>query len=219
MGAQASQVAPARAAGRGYRVKLAITALDMMTPTTAYHTSVMVDDLEYCFSNNGIVTGRSCQSHEKLRENTEIVDCGLSSLSGEQLCCALGQFFQKGTYDMLRKNCNSFSSCALCYLLDNKLDPKYQSMESWAVSFDEGLVGFFSGGSYRKNPMALDFNIDEAIEEMQGGFLMCPGSTPEAFSLGQPQAIRRPSEQFRVTSDPLISARPVVYHHRVTLAH
>lgn len=207
-----------RVPGRGYRVKLAITALDMMTPTTAYHTSVMVDDIEYCFSNNGIVTGRSCQSHENCRQSTEVVDCGLSSLSGDQLCSALGKFFAKGTYDMLLKNCNSFSSCALCYLLNNKLDPKYQSMESWAVSFDEGLVGFFSGGSYRRNPASLSFDIDQVFQQIER-IRHFDLDASQAWSFGQPQAVRRLSEPVRITSDPIINARPVVYHHRVTLAH
>ena len=37
---------------------------------------------------------------------------------------ALRPHFQGGSYDLLRKNCNSFSDCAVFYLLRQRIDAR-----------------------------------------------------------------------------------------------
>ncbi|CAE7709956.1 spin [Symbiodinium necroappetens] len=113
----------------GYSIELAASKLGPGFPGfQAYHTSVKVDDLEYSFSGDGIVIGRGLPSHVRMADKPQVLYMGLTRISGEDLKEQLGRFFKRGTYDLLRKNCNSFTDCALFFLLDSRLDPGYRGL-------------------------------------------------------------------------------------------
>merc|ERR1711971_647024 len=78
---------------------------------------------------------------------------------------ALQRYFVSGTYDLLRKNCNSFSDCALFYLVHKRLPKKYRSMEQLGSAFS-GIVQGASGGQYTPNPKAADFDLEKVILEI-----------------------------------------------------
>merc|ERR1712023_500460 len=93
---------------------------------------------------------------------------GLTAISGKQMHTALKPFFQRGSYDLLRKNCNSFSDCALFYLLDVRLDPKYRGLEQIGHAADKnaGLVRTLSGGDYQPNPKADGFSVNSVVRQV-----------------------------------------------------
>merc|ERR1712187_227734 len=64
-----------------------------------------------------------------------------------------------GTYDLLQKNCNSFSDCALFFLLGKRLDTKYRSLEKRGKSFPSVMKSM----GYEKNDKADGFDVEEVI--------------------------------------------------------
>ncbi|CAE7514108.1 unnamed protein product [Symbiodinium natans] len=114
------------------QVQLAVSPLGGVPGATAYHSSVVVNGDEYFFSDGGISFGSGLLSHKNPQNpdsKPEVFDMGMSPYTGTQMKAALERFFHSGTYDLLRKNCNSFSDCALFYLLHRRLDKKYRAME------------------------------------------------------------------------------------------
>jgi len=155
---------------QGHRVELAATKLGPGMPgLQAYHTSVTVDDMEYSFSFEGITHSPDFLSHKHLPDAPpKVMYMGLTALDGKQMIAALKPFFQRGTYDLLRKNCNSFSDCALFYLLDARLDPKLRGLEQIGHAADKnaGLVRALSGGDYQPNPKADGFTVKSVVAQV-----------------------------------------------------
>ncbi|CAE7818835.1 spin [Symbiodinium sp. CCMP2592] len=153
----------------GYSIELAASKLGPGFPGfQAYHTSVKVDDLEYSFSGDGIVIGRGLPSHVRMADKPQVLYMGLTRISGEDLKEQLGRFFKRGTYDLLRKNCNSFTDCALFFLLDSRLDPGYRGLEQLGHMADRqaGIVQAITEGGYRPNPNADKFSVEFTISEI-----------------------------------------------------
>eukprot|EP00439_Symbiodinium_sp_Y106_P082570 s227_g22.t1 len=131
------------------QVQLAVSPLGGVPGATAYHSSVIVNGDEYFFSDGGISFGSGLQSHKNPQNpdsKPEVFDMGMSPYTGTQMKSALERFFHSGTYDLLRKNCNSFSDCALFYLLHKRLDKKYRAMEK----LDRALLVDMDGYSSKK---------------------------------------------------------------------
>mmetsp|Transcript_3205 Transcript_3205/g.8374 ORF Transcript_3205/g.8374 Transcript_3205/m.8374 type:complete len:195 (-) Transcript_3205:627-1211(-) len=159
-----------------HRVQLAITPLGAQVPgmPAAYHTSISIDDVEYTFSRLGVTIGRNWGSHRciggkgSLGGPGVVLDCGTTSFSGRDMLKALRPHFQEGTYDLLKKNCNSFSDCALYFLLGRRLDGKYAALEQFAASADKsiGLVQFVS--RYSPNPKAEGFQVGQILARIPG---------------------------------------------------
>lgn len=155
----------------GQQVELAITPIGPKTPgLQAYHTSVVVDGVEFSFSNYGVQDAEDLLSHQHLGVcgDTEVVGMGLTSISADDMERALKPYFQEGTYDLLRKNCNSFSDCALFYLLDIRLDVSYRGLEQLGAAADQnaGVVQALSNGEYQPNPKADKFNLEQVMREL-----------------------------------------------------
>mmetsp|Transcript_2598 Transcript_2598/g.5527 ORF Transcript_2598/g.5527 Transcript_2598/m.5527 type:complete len:196 (-) Transcript_2598:246-833(-) len=159
---------------QGHVVKLAITPLGSRMPAMpeAYHTSVVVDDVEFAFSPNGVKAGRDFASHRAALVGGSgnrygpgfVLELGVSSISGADMARALRPFFRPGTYDLLRKNCNAFSDVALFYLLGRRLDGQYAALERIAAKADDALGVVQILLSYTPNPKALGFDKNEIIE-------------------------------------------------------
>lgn len=136
----------------------------------AYHTSVTVEDAEYTFSNVGIVISHGLQSHASLGKGPPIVvDMGTSKVSRTAMLNALRPHFLPGTYDLLRKNCNTFSDCCLAHMLGKRLDEKYASIEKIGSLADKHtrLIWAATGGSYTPNPRADGFQLTTVVEEVR----------------------------------------------------
>eukprot|EP00929_Paragymnodinium_shiwhaense_P007570 TRINITY_DN111487_c0_g1_i1.p1 TRINITY_DN111487_c0_g1~~TRINITY_DN111487_c0_g1_i1.p1 ORF type:complete len:532 (+),score=93.35 TRINITY_DN111487_c0_g1_i1:97-1596(+) len=151
-------------------VQLAVSPLGGMPGVSAYHTSVLLGGAEYFFSDQGIGSGRGTASHvgSPGRESAvRIIDMGTTAKSGGELMEVLERHFQPGTYDLLRKNCNSFSDCALFLLVRRRLDPTYRALERLGAG-QAGLLQAFSGGRYMPNTRAATFDLDQVIAELSG---------------------------------------------------
>merc|ERR1712151_1071700 len=134
-----------------------------------YHTSVTVDDVEYSFSFEGITHGPDLLSHKHLpNAPAKLTYMGLTAISGKQMLSALKPHFQRGTYDLLRKNCNSFSDCSLFYLLDARLDQKFRGLEKVGLKVDQnaGVVRALSDGKYAPNPKADEFDVETTVRQL-----------------------------------------------------
>lgn len=155
---------------QGHRVELAATTLGPGVPgIQAYHTSVVVDEIEYSFSIEGVTHGPELLSHKHLpNAPAKVLYVGLTAISGRKMLDYLKKHFRRGSYDLLRKNCNSFSDCALFYLLDTRLDPKYRGLEQLGHAADKHsrLVQTLSGGDYLPNPEADKFSVEDVIREI-----------------------------------------------------
>jgi len=148
------------------QVQLAVSVLGGVPGATAYHSSVIVNGHEFFFSDGGIASSGNLMSHKNPQmpdSKPEVIDMGMSPYTGSQMQAALERYFISGTYDLLRKNCNSFSDCALFYLLHKRIDKKYRQMEKLGASFS-GMVQAGSGGQYQPNPKADDFDVEKVCE-------------------------------------------------------
>jgi hypothetical protein len=127
---------------------------------------VLVNGEEYSFgAQHGISVARGrCASHEPVGGQPTVVELGFTSCAGKEMWKMLSPYFQRGTYDLLAKNCNTFSDCALFVLMKQRLDPKYNVLERLSKDLPT-LVNLISGGKYRPNPRAADFQIDTLIEK------------------------------------------------------
>jgi len=148
----------------GCEVELAVSALGGLGGFAGYHTSVLVAGEEYYFCHGGICCNSKVVSHED-RQKVRRIFIGLSQRTGSDLIRFLSAHFRPHSYDLLRKNCNSFTDCALFYLCEQRLDAGFRVMEQLGRVADEhtGLVQRASMGDYCPNRRAADFNVEDVI--------------------------------------------------------
>eukprot|EP00927_Polykrikos_kofoidii_P009689 TRINITY_DN14054_c0_g1_i3.p1 TRINITY_DN14054_c0_g1~~TRINITY_DN14054_c0_g1_i3.p1 ORF type:complete len:232 (+),score=41.77 TRINITY_DN14054_c0_g1_i3:67-762(+) len=135
----------------------------------AYHSSVLINGEEYSFSDGGISCAPGLASHSQMQQQNQaggkqepmIIDFGMSLYAGSELRAQVEQHFLTGTYDLLRKNCNSFSDCALFFLVHKRMPKKYRSMEQLGSAFS-GILK--STSQYTPNPKAADFDLEKLIK-------------------------------------------------------
>jgi hypothetical protein len=168
-----------------HTVKLAVTEIVSVAGLAGYHTSVILDDREYFFDCLGIMTAPPLWSHHAGREtspldsNTEVIDFGGAAAGGKALVESLQPFFQKGSYDIFCKNCNSFTDVALYFLTRTRLPGRYSRIERLITSTTpvsthllnrifRAVVQSNTGTAcdvdvYVKNPAAEGFSIKDAL--------------------------------------------------------
>jgi hypothetical protein len=175
-----------------HRVQLAASPLGGLPGVAAaWHTSVLVDGQEFSFSDAGITVSQGAASHNgighqgahrQLAQGSSgqwpaIIDVGTSVHSGRDLFTKLEQHFLPGTYDLLRKNCNSFSDIAMFYLVGKRLDGKYRTLEQIGAG-SMGLFQAASQGQYTPNPQVQGFDHEGLIQELDPGRVWrTPGQT------------------------------------------
>uniref|UniRef100_A0A7S3T1P5 PPPDE domain-containing protein n=1 Tax=Strombidinopsis acuminata TaxID=141414 RepID=A0A7S3T1P5_9SPIT len=146
---------------QNHRVQLVATCFGPRIPGIgqAHHTSVVVHGVEYWFNSTGINKNEGIRSHIPYRNTPQIFEYGFTTISGHSMVTALSKDFQKNSYDLLRKNCNSFSECALFYLCGTHLGDKFRILEKIGRKVDNhtGFIKAISGGAYKKNPAANAF--------------------------------------------------------------
>jgi len=144
-----------------HAVELVISSLFGLGGVAGYHSSVLVDGVEYFFDHAGIVCSEGAASHSSFSD-TRRIEVGTSSMSGSDMEVFLSRHFKPNTYDVLHKNCNSFTHCALHFLCKRGLDLKFRFLENVGRAMDESikLVRGLPLG-YEPNPLALDFNTED----------------------------------------------------------
>merc|ERR1712107_133842 len=93
---------------------------------------------------------------------------GYSRNSGHQMVMALRNEFSPGTYDLLRKNCNTFSDCALFYLVGQRMQDEHRALEKLGNTLNKYtniVSSIFSG--YEPNPKADNFQTMGVIDHIQ----------------------------------------------------
>merc|ERR1719150_2743490 len=151
----------------GHTVQLAVSPIGPpLGGQQGYHTSVVVGAREYYFTEQGIETSTGLESHSNFSNGLEVVNQGASITSGEAMAKALRPHFAPQTYDLLKKNCNTFVDCALFFLLGMRLDQKYRSLEksTAAADFQVGVLRMMH--LYTPNPRASGFETRRVVDEL-----------------------------------------------------
>uniref|UniRef100_A0A7S2B183 PPPDE domain-containing protein n=1 Tax=Alexandrium andersonii TaxID=327968 RepID=A0A7S2B183_9DINO len=147
-------------------VRLAVSPLGGVPGATAYHTSILLGDEEFSFGHTGIVAAPGTASHIPTGGNPTIHDFGASIRTGRhvanQLVAVLSPHFRQHSYDLLKKNCNTFSDVALFFLTRQRLSSEYKALERFGSSMP-ALVRVVSGGCYAPNPLAEGFDLEALI--------------------------------------------------------
>jgi len=146
-------------------VYLLVTPLGGLKGIAGYHTSVMIRDEEYCFTPQGIVQSRHNLTHDLAGESMRKISIGSTAHSGASLVRNLDIFYRPGTYDILRKNCNSFSDCALFFLCRQRMWAGFRVVEQIGAFADAStqFVQTLSSGSYVPNGLANNFDLEDVI--------------------------------------------------------
>ena len=115
----------------------------------------------------GVMSSSNMASHQG-KQQFQRVEIGYTNKSGSSLERQLRPYFAGGTYDLLRKNCNSFSDCALWFLCRERLPSQYNRMEKLGNS--EMFGSLVQSGQYEPNPKADNFDKEKVIEACKGVF-------------------------------------------------
>eukprot|EP00930_Biecheleria_cincta_P045519 TRINITY_DN31367_c0_g1_i1.p1 TRINITY_DN31367_c0_g1~~TRINITY_DN31367_c0_g1_i1.p1 ORF type:complete len:234 (-),score=41.22 TRINITY_DN31367_c0_g1_i1:2-703(-) len=152
----------------GHEVELAVSPLAGMRGFAGYHTSILVAGEEYFFCPTGINCSPNVISHQS-GANMQRIYIGLSQASGSELLEFLEHHFRPGSYDLLRKNCNSFTDCAMYFLCEQRLGLRYRTVEklAWAADDNVGLLQGITNGDYRPNPRADEFELQAVLAEIE----------------------------------------------------
>ncbi|CAE8695142.1 unnamed protein product, partial [Polarella glacialis] len=156
--------------------------------TKAYHTSVVLEGTEYCFRPEGIV-GTPVGSSDRFdkppshvgKPKTRVFEVGLTRSHSDELVEKLDPFFQPGSYDLVNKNCNAFTDCALAFLLSRRLPRKYSAVERSGQSAPELLLSCASVGRYKVNASAAPFNLEAIILKVDANAWMGTAAVLDHF--------------------------------------
>eukprot|EP00928_Gymnodinium_smaydae_P005140 TRINITY_DN11770_c0_g1_i1.p1 TRINITY_DN11770_c0_g1~~TRINITY_DN11770_c0_g1_i1.p1 ORF type:complete len:306 (-),score=23.65 TRINITY_DN11770_c0_g1_i1:99-1016(-) len=125
----------------------------------AYHSSVLVGQDELSFSNNGVslmCASRKLPSHP-VKANCKQV--GTTRLSSSQVVQVTQGYFRRGSYHLLRKNCNSYAMVAVPRITGRTLPSSTRWIEDIAMALflDKTIL---SAGAPDDG-----FNLDKAVKE------------------------------------------------------
>lgn len=128
-----------------------------------YHTSVVVSGFEFFFDHRGLRKRRhkGFGSHD-YDFLIGVIDLGGSTRTGNDLCDALAPHFEPGSYDLILKNCHSFTDCAMHYLLGMRLCKECSSVER-VLGQNLDIVEKVSLRHYSRNPKAVNFCLEDVI--------------------------------------------------------
>lgn len=149
------------------RVQVALSVIGGVPGVMAYHSSVLVDGVEYSFSGGGVSRATGPASHGSMgRGRPKLVSMGASPRTAAELLAELGAHFVPGSYDLLRKNCNTWTDAALFFLVRRRLGAEYRAVEKLGASMP-ALIQAVSGGGYAPNPRAARFDLEDLVRNMR----------------------------------------------------
>lgn len=152
-------------------VDLAISELPvsrewMMAGQVMYHTSVIVQGFEFFFGKDGLQSLKLAErfgtpaSHEN-KARVMVFEVGHTRKNSDELMRVLQPYFSRDSYDLVRKNCNSFTDCALAFLLSRRLPKKYSVSENLGKEMPS-IVSLVTG-QYLPNPKANEFKLESVV--------------------------------------------------------
>eukprot|EP00483_Globobulimina_turgida_P009890 UN09909 len=122
----------------------------------------------------GVMSSSNLMSHQGKQQFTQI-EIGYTNKSASGMERTLRRYFEGGSYDLLRKNCNTFSDCALWYLCRERLPSSYNRMEKLGNS--EMFGSLMQSGEYKANPKADNFDKEKVLDACKGIFEKTQGLT------------------------------------------
>lgn len=150
----------------GSEVELLVSPIAELHGVAGYHTSILVAGSEYFYGNAGIVRSPTISSHKR-KAKMQRIYMGSSVYNGAELVAGLQESFPPGHYDLLRKNCNAFSDCALYFLCGQRLSWSFRGMDQIGILADNfGLIQSISAGEYTPNPNAVNFDLEAVVWEI-----------------------------------------------------
>lgn len=176
--------------GAKHEVRLACTEILKVAGMRGFHTSVIVDDLEFFFDREGIMAAPPFWSHTGRVQQppadggsvdpqsvvhdprTQITEVGRSHISGRELVRILSPFFESGTYDIFHKNCNSFTDAALYLLVRQRLDSSFNRIERLVAATSpmstDLLNRLFRAYHESSTGQAVDYDVHVTNPRAQG---------------------------------------------------
>eukprot|EP00931_Biecheleriopsis_adriatica_P091952 TRINITY_DN65797_c0_g1_i1.p1 TRINITY_DN65797_c0_g1~~TRINITY_DN65797_c0_g1_i1.p1 ORF type:complete len:225 (+),score=44.19 TRINITY_DN65797_c0_g1_i1:41-715(+) len=160
----------------------------------AYHTSIVLSGDELWFSNEGI----GCEptpgprfsmppSHfGSEKSQTRVFQVGRSKYSGADLLERLCPYFQPGSYDVVHKNCNTFTDCALAFLVSRRLPTQYCALDKMGQSAPDMLLSWASSYRYKANEASKNFNVEAVILKVDPNAWMGTAVPPDRFADAPP---------------------------------
>jgi hypothetical protein len=148
-------------------------------PLDAFHSSIILGGVEHVFDGAGVHSLRPLQSHRHISQQPKVLNIGHTVAQPSHMLAALRPHFEPGSYDQLRKNCNSFTDCALFYLLGKRLDPHFRRVEKLAEAGQKTVhlmdaLRVLGVRNYQENPRAKGFDVDDIVSTLAGGGHMRP---------------------------------------------
>ena len=151
----------------GFKVVLAVSPIGRLRGVAGYHTSVLVGGRELCFGISGISTFRRQLSHQE-NPDLQLIDVGVSCCSYKEVRRVLRKHFLPGTYDILRKNCNSFTDCALYMMCEQRLAWHFRGLDAIGRTADaNGVLRSLLPSRYRPNPLSVEWQVEDVIEMIE----------------------------------------------------
>lgn len=151
----------------GFKVVLAVSPIGRLRGVAGYHTSVLVGGRELCFGISGISTFRRQLSHQE-NPDLQLIDVGVSCCCYKEVRRVLRKHFLPGTYDILRKNCNSFTDCALYMMCEQRLAWHFRGLDAIGRTADaNGVLRSLLPSRYRPNPLSVEWQVEDVIEMIE----------------------------------------------------
>jgi len=181
-------------------VQLVVSELFTYMGITAYHTSVIIRGVEYSFQQSGICRNTAKKlTHQRFTHDSStirFIDLGFTNMSATTMVAALHHLFSPGTYDLLRKNCNSFTDCALAYLVRLRLHKRYRAVEAVLVS-NSSIVKIAMQGRYVPNETASSFDLENVANHIMETGTVPAGDTRSMSRVQRTMSQRRRSRHAR----------------------
>eukprot|EP00928_Gymnodinium_smaydae_P043158 TRINITY_DN28978_c0_g1_i1.p1 TRINITY_DN28978_c0_g1~~TRINITY_DN28978_c0_g1_i1.p1 ORF type:complete len:356 (-),score=64.37 TRINITY_DN28978_c0_g1_i1:112-1179(-) len=187
------------------RVQLVVSTAAEVQRYVACHTSIMINGQEFTFDNSGIKNSLGPQSHQTFARNPRMIDMGTTTRTGQDLVEALRPYFQVGTFDMLRKSSNSFSDCALVYLVGQRLGNEFQMLEQLGGSCLELVRAAARGGSYVPSLGAAGFDVERVVVELREAQVASEAAAAASAYPDPGEALGRAAEALQSAAGGLIN--------------
>jgi hypothetical protein len=157
-----------------------------MAGQVLYHTSIIIGAREYAFGSDGlqcrVVANRfDIPPSHFGKDRSMVFEVGQTQKTGDDLSEVLKPYFQQDSYDLVCKNCNSFTDCALAFLLSRRLPKKYSMTESLGKDLPR-ITSLLTDGRYKPNPKAQKFNLDKVVLHVDPNAWMGTASPLSEFS-------------------------------------
>jgi len=110
-----------------------------------------------------------------------VIEVGMTRKTGMELQRALSPHFSLGTYDLVFKNCNSFTDASLAYLLSRRLPAEYTFSDQLGKDMPK-MLSMLTDGRYAPNPEAEQFNLESVILRVDPNAWMGTAKQLNAFN-------------------------------------